>query len=193
LAKFAGLNTQVLGVSVDHVPCLEAWAESMGGITFPLMSDFWPHGQVSKLYGVLREEGYSERAIFIIDKAGIIRYIDIHDINDQPLNRELLEELQKIEPNSVNLQSELQENPLPEGDILMFCTSWCPDCKKARKWLADHQIDYVEIDINKYPQASEQVRKWADGNQVTPTFNIRGRIIIDFDIPALRDVFSIRE
>ncbi|HBX68522.1 MAG TPA: hypothetical protein DEH25_03835, partial [Chloroflexi bacterium] len=45
-ALFVGLNAQVLGISVDHVPCLQAWAESLGGISYPLMSDFWPHGAV---------------------------------------------------------------------------------------------------------------------------------------------------
>jgi peroxiredoxin len=69
--KFAGLDAQVLGVSIDHIPCLKAWAESMGGINYPLMSDFWPHGRVANLYGVFREkEGDSERAIFVIDKRG---------------------------------------------------------------------------------------------------------------------------
>jgi alkyl hydroperoxide reductase subunit AhpC len=84
---FAGLNVQVLGISVDHVPCLKAWAESLGGINYPLLSDFWPHGQVSDLYGVLRKEGYSERAIFIIDRDGIIRYIDIHAIDERRITK----------------------------------------------------------------------------------------------------------
>ena len=85
-----------MGISVDHVPCLEAWAESLGGISFPLLSDFSPLGAVAKKYGVKRKEGYSERAIFVIDKKGIIRYIDIHDIGDRPSNRVLFAELKKI-------------------------------------------------------------------------------------------------
>ena len=48
------------------------------------MSDFWPHGHVAIKYGVLREEGITERAIFVVDKEGKIRYIDIHDINEPP-------------------------------------------------------------------------------------------------------------
>jgi len=59
---------------VDHVPCLQAWAKSLGGIDYPLLSDFWPHGAVSTAYGVLRPDGFTERAIFIIDGEGIIRY-----------------------------------------------------------------------------------------------------------------------
>ena len=89
------MNVQVLGISVDHVPCLQAWAESLTGINYPLLSDFWPHGEVARRYGVLRQEGYSERAIFIIDAEGIIRYIDIHDIDDQPDNNVLFSEVAK--------------------------------------------------------------------------------------------------
>ena len=92
------MNTQVLGISVDSVDCLKAWAESLGGITYPLLSDFFPHGQVAQTFGVLRAEGYSERAIFVLDKQGIVRYVDVHDIDQQPDNEELFRVLEKLEP-----------------------------------------------------------------------------------------------
>jgi alkyl hydroperoxide reductase subunit AhpC len=90
------LNAQVLGISVDHVPCLKAWAESLGGISFPLLSDFNPLGSVAKKYGIKRKEGHSERAIFVIDEKGVFRYIDVHDIGDRPSNRVLFSELRKL-------------------------------------------------------------------------------------------------
>jgi peroxiredoxin len=96
LAKFEELNAQVLGISIDHVPCLKAWAESLNGISFPLLSDFSPFAKVSKKYGIKRKEGYSERAIFVINEDGIITYIDIHNIADKPKNRILFGELKKI-------------------------------------------------------------------------------------------------
>jgi peroxiredoxin len=96
LAEFSRYNTQVLGISTDNVPSLENWAKSMGGLSYPLLSDFWPHGQVALKYGVLREEGICERALFVIDKQGIIRYIDIHPIGDQPDNAEIFEVLKKL-------------------------------------------------------------------------------------------------
>jgi len=95
-----GLNAQVLGISVDHVPCLTAWAKSLGGISYPLLSDFWPHGEVARCYGVLRHEGYSERAIFVLDRQSIVRYIDIHDISQQPDNDELRRVLREIDPEA---------------------------------------------------------------------------------------------
>jgi len=84
-------------MSIDHIPCLKAWCESLGGISYPTLSDFWPHGAVAdEKYGVLRAEGYTERAIFIMDRDGIIRYIDIHELKHQPDNNVALAELRKI-------------------------------------------------------------------------------------------------
>lgn len=86
----------LLGITVDNIPTLYAWTRPMGDIWFPVLSDFWPHGKVAKKYGVLRSDGVSERALFIIDKKGIIRYIDVHDINKRPLLEELIRELEKL-------------------------------------------------------------------------------------------------
>jgi peroxiredoxin len=97
LSEFARYNAQVLGLSTDTIPSIKAWAKSLGNISYPLLSDFWPHGLTALKYGVLRAEGFTERAIFIVDKKGIIRYIDIHPIGDQPKNTVLFEELEKIE------------------------------------------------------------------------------------------------
>lgn len=105
MAKFGKLNAQVLGISVDHVPCLKAWAESLGGISFPLLSDFSPQASVAKKYGVRRKEGFSERAIFVLDKYGIIRYIDIHKITDRPKNKILFAEINK----AIKLESDLEK------------------------------------------------------------------------------------
>jgi alkyl hydroperoxide reductase subunit AhpC len=61
------------------------------------LSDFWPHGNVALKYNVLRKEGITERAIFIIDKNSVVRYVDVHDIGDQPKNSVLFEELKKLD------------------------------------------------------------------------------------------------
>ncbi|MBN1868229.1 redoxin domain-containing protein [Candidatus Sumerlaeota bacterium] len=79
------LDTVVLGITTDNVPSLWAWTRGMEGLNFPVLSDFWPHGATAAKYGVLRpESGTTERALFLVDKKGTIRYIDIHDINTEP-------------------------------------------------------------------------------------------------------------
>ena len=86
----------LLGISVDNIPTLHAWTTEMGGLWFPVLSDFWPHGETAAKYGVLRSGGFSERALFIVDKKGIIRYVDVHDINKRPPLEILLRELEKL-------------------------------------------------------------------------------------------------
>lgn len=176
------------------MPCLQAWAESLGGINYPLLSDFWPHGTVCEAYGVLRPVGSSERALFIIDKQGIIRYIDIHDVNQQPDNQVLLDCIREIDPAAAAREphyDEPQAVPLPHGGIVMYCTAWCPDCKKARKWFLAHHLAYTEVDITSTPGAAEQVRSWANGNLTTPTFDIDGTIVVEFDEQRLREVLKM--
>jgi len=75
----------------------EAWAKSIGTLSYPLLSDHWPFGYVCSLYGVLRGSGQAERAIFVIDAAGIIRYIDIHDIDRQPPTDKILKALDALQ------------------------------------------------------------------------------------------------
>ena len=96
IERFAGLDTQVLGISIDSTHANKAWAESLGGIRYPLLSDFWPHGEVAKRYGVLKDGGFSERAVFVIDKDGIVRYIDVHDIGEEPDREQIFDELAKL-------------------------------------------------------------------------------------------------
>ena len=82
---------------MDSVDSNAAWVESLEVENIPVLSDYWPHGQVSQSYGVLREHGMTEHAIFIVDKQGIIRYIDIHDFNAQPDNEVLFDMLKTLE------------------------------------------------------------------------------------------------
>jgi peroxiredoxin len=102
LSRFEEYNTQVLGISVDSIPSHQAWSKSIGGISYPLLSDFYPHGKVAEAFGVLRTQagqpayGAPERALFIIDKEGVVKFIDVHPIAEQPDNEELFEILRKL-------------------------------------------------------------------------------------------------
>lgn len=86
----------LLGITVDNIPTLFSWINQMGKLWFPVLSDFWPHGAVAKRYGVLRSDGMAERALFVIDQQGIIRYIDVHDINQRPPLEVLVGEMEKL-------------------------------------------------------------------------------------------------
>jgi peroxiredoxin len=97
LDRFAEYDAQVLGISVDSVPCNAAWAKSLGNLSYDLLSDFEPKGEVARRYGAYRaQDGISERALFIVDKDGKIAYKDIHNIADQPDNEDLFDVLRKL-------------------------------------------------------------------------------------------------
>lgn len=82
---FEDLETEVVTISVDSTFTHKAWADGLGGISFPMLSDFWPHGEVTAKYGLLNESfGGSERALILIDKEGTIRYVDIVDLKVIP-------------------------------------------------------------------------------------------------------------
>ena len=88
----------LLGITVDNIPTLYAWTKQMGALWFPVLSDFWPHGEVADRYGVLRSDGVSERALFVIDKQGILRAIHVSDINVRPDLEWCAVELEKLDP-----------------------------------------------------------------------------------------------
>ena len=99
MADFERHDAQVVGISVDSVPSHVAFANSLGGIEkYPLLADFHPKGEVAKKYGVWKDDwGISERAIVIVDKQGIIRYIDVHSLGEVPENAQILEVLRELD------------------------------------------------------------------------------------------------
>jgi peroxiredoxin (alkyl hydroperoxide reductase subunit C) len=90
-------DAHVLAISNDAGPSKKAWADSLGGVSYDLLSDFHPHGAVADRYGVLRDDGLSERALFLIDKAGIVRWTRLYDIPEHPDFGDLLRELGRLD------------------------------------------------------------------------------------------------
>jgi peroxiredoxin len=102
LAKFAALDAQVVGISIDSVFSHISWQEKeIGKLAYPLLSDFWPHGDVARQYKILREgaplPGISERAIYLVDKQGKIAWFKQYELGEQPPNEEVLEALKKLQ------------------------------------------------------------------------------------------------
>ncbi len=99
MADFERYDAQVVGISIDSIPSHVAFAKSLGGIEkYPLLADFHPKGEVSRKYGVYKEDkGHCERAIVIVDKEGMVRYIDVHNISEAPDNAQLLEVLRELQ------------------------------------------------------------------------------------------------
>jgi mycoredoxin-dependent peroxiredoxin len=97
LERFKDVDTEVVSISMDSGYALNAWAKSMG-TSFPLLSDFYPQGKVVDLYGLRHQVGMSNRALIVIDKEGVIRYIEVLDSpSDMPDNEDLFEALGKLQ------------------------------------------------------------------------------------------------
>ncbi len=64
---------------------------------YPLLSDFWPHGEVTKKYNALTESGFGDRVIYLIDKSGIIRFIERNGIDTLPDNETIFAQLAKLD------------------------------------------------------------------------------------------------
>ena len=99
--EFAALNAQVMDISVDSIPSHIAWRQKeVGPVEVPLCSDFYPHAEVTRQFGILREgppvPGISEGAAFIVDKAGKIAFAKVYPIDQLPNIEELLQALRGL-------------------------------------------------------------------------------------------------
>jgi peroxiredoxin len=85
--------TETLAISVGPPPTHKVWAKQ-SGFTFPVLSDFWPHGEVARAYGVLNEDtGFANRGTFAVDRAGIVRFAEMKgpgEVRDQAVWTEAL-------------------------------------------------------------------------------------------------------
>jgi peroxiredoxin len=97
LGQFERAGAAVLGISIDAQPAKAAWAKTLGTISYDLLSDFYPHGEVAQKYGVFRaKDGISERAIIVIDKNGRIAWSKVYPIPELPKNQEVLDALAEL-------------------------------------------------------------------------------------------------
>ncbi len=89
--EFEELNAVAVGINVDSIPSKKAWADSLDIKHIRLLSDFWPHGKVAKLFGIFRDEGgFSERANIIINEDQEIEFVRIYEISELPDINEIL-------------------------------------------------------------------------------------------------------
>ncbi len=106
LPQFAALDAQVVGISPDSPYCHIAWQRhEIDWLDYPLLSDFYPHGEVAARYGVRRENpvplpGISERAVFVVDKEGRVAFSRVYELGAQPPNEDVFEALRRLKAQS---------------------------------------------------------------------------------------------
>ena len=93
--RYDRLNTVALGIGVDSVPSNKAWAKSLNIKRTRLLADFWPQGEVARLYGVFRDkDGFSERANILIDENQVVVFAKLYPIAQLPDIEEIIKFLE---------------------------------------------------------------------------------------------------
>lgn len=96
LGRFKDFDVELVSISMDSTHTLNAWQKQMH-TSFPLLSDFYPQGKVVDMFGLRHQVGMSNRAVIVIDKQGLIRYIEVlNNPGDMPNNEDLFDALRKI-------------------------------------------------------------------------------------------------
>lgn len=78
-----------------------------------------------------------------------------------------------------------------EPELIMYCTQWCPDCRRARDWLDRHNIPYREVDVSRDADARERAANYNKGELHTPTFEIGDGICVDFRPDRLSELLGL--
>jgi len=106
-------NCVALGLSVDAVPSKNAWAKSLEISKTRLLADFWPHGEVARLYNIFRDQdGFSERANIIVDENQVITFIKIYPISEVPDISEIMGILSAPGEDETDMRTIKDVNPV---------------------------------------------------------------------------------
>jgi hypothetical protein len=183
LPRFRAAHTQVLGISVDSIYCHAAWAQSLGGISFPLLADFHPKGSVAHSYGLyLEDKGITDRATVIIDASGVVQ----HSSSVTPSGRRNIEELAGLcEGVDREHGAGLPEVPSPSGLGKVEALFVKSDCGFSRKVMLArenlHLQDQLPLrNVSEDPQARQDLVRLA-GKDQAPCLILEGKPIQDSD------------
>lgn len=179
LDRFRAAHTQVLGVSVDSKFCHAAWAQSLGGISFPLLADFHPKGKVARSFGLyLDEAGITDRATVVIDAGGTVRHISSVSPSGQRDIAELAALCASVDREHGGA---LPDVPAPtdlEGEATLYVKSRCGFSAWTLQALANlHLGDSVTIrNVTDDPSALVDLEKLS-GKTTAPCLVIGGQAI----------------
>ena len=158
LPEFERLGAAILGVSVDGAFCHQAFARDRN-LRFPLLADFEPKGRTARNYGVYRAaDGTSERALFVIDAGGVIRWSHVSPIDVNPGADGILRALEALSASSTNADAPSSDDAVKVApvDLVEFGDYECPYCRKAHpivKQLKQRFADRLHFRFRNFPLA----------------------------------------
>ena len=144
--RFHAANTQVLGVSVDSIYCHANWAMNLGGISFPLLADFNPKGEVAKAYDLyLENAGINDRATVIIDADGVVRHTSSVGPGGKRDIAELAGLCEQLDQKYSGELAAFDAAPGLEPDTVLYVRSNCMFSTNALAALGNLHIDSIPI------------------------------------------------
>jgi hypothetical protein len=177
LPRFRAAHTQVLGVSVDSVYCHANWAKDLGGISFPLLSDFEPKGAMAKAYGLyLGGPGITDRATVIIDSSGVVRYAESVKPQGERNIETLAAECEKIDRAATGKTVDFEGAAgVPKGTVL-YVKSQCGFSRATLLACANlHLEGKVQVkNVSEDPKAARELEQIAGQGQA-PCLVVEGK------------------
>ena len=179
LPRFRAAHTQVLGVSVDSVYCHLNWAKDLCGVSFPLLADFHPKGEVARAYGLYLEgAGITDRATVLIDAAGVVRHASSVGPAGQRDIGELASECERLDGSYSEPVEDFADSPgLPEGGLL-YVKSRCGFSRAALLARDNlHLSKRIAVKNVSEDAASREALVQASGSEQAPCLVIGGETI----------------
>ena len=179
LPRFRAAHTQVLGVSVDSVYCHLNWAKDLGGVSFPLLADFHPKGEVARAYGLYLEgAGITDRATVLIDAAGVVCQAESVTPAGQRDIAALAAECEQLDQEYSEPVEDFSEPlGLPEGGVL-YVKSKCGFSRAALLARDNlHLSKRIAVKNVSEDAASREALVQASGSEQAPCLEIGGETI----------------
>jgi hypothetical protein len=165
LERFRAAHTQVLGVSVDSVYSHASWGASLGGISFPLLADFHPKGEMARSYGVyLDQAGITDRATIVIDSAGVVRYAASVSPSGQRDIAALAAECERVDALGTKTSEQPRPKASPAG--VLYVRSNCGPSRFATWARENLHLGGLELkNVSEDPAAKAELEKVSGGGQ----------------------------
>ncbi len=176
MSRFRAANTQVLGISIDSVFSHANWASSLGGVSFPLLSDFEPKGAMAKTYGAFVEgPGITDRATVIIDSSGVVRFAESIGPGGGP--RDIAVIAAECEKLSGDTAAAPEASPLSDGAVL-YVKSSCGASRAALLARTNLHLDSgVTVKNVSDDDSAMSAMKEVSGNDNAPTLVEDGKAL----------------
>lgn len=182
LERFRAAHTQVLGVSVDSRFSHANWGCDLGGISFPLLADFEPKGEVARRYGLFLDgPGISDRASVWIDTSGIVRYVVSVGPGGERDLAELAALCERLNREFSSGSEESAALAAPPSGTILYVRDHCGFSKAARLAVENLCPNSVEIcNVSRDSDAARALQE-CSGGEVAPCLVLGGEVLLESD------------